>query len=37
MTPLREIREGIATTTPARDTDPDIFAEAIRNAIRGGS
>lgn len=35
IAPLRELRREIDSTPRARDTDPDIFAQAIRDAIRG--
>ena len=35
--PLRMIRREITSTPRTGDTDPDIFAEAIRDAIRGDS
>lgn len=35
--PLRRMRREITSTPRTGDTDPDIFAEAIRDAIRGGS
>lgn len=35
--PLRRIREEIATSGVSVDADPDVFARAIEDAIRGGA
>jgi hypothetical protein len=35
MAPLRKIRREIASSPRTGESDPDIFAEAIRDAIRG--
>jgi hypothetical protein len=35
IAPLRRLRREIASSPRTGDSDPDIFAEAIRDAIKG--